>query len=71
LKQTKKNQNDFSLIRLKLMDNSVGSTLTTKMQKLCLNFDVTETNLFFVVAISDATEFTDQLIISQPDLEML
>mmetsp|Transcript_3004 Transcript_3004/g.4645 ORF Transcript_3004/g.4645 Transcript_3004/m.4645 type:complete len:1347 (+) Transcript_3004:98-4138(+) len=44
------------------MDNSVGSTLTTKMQKLCLNFDVTETNLFFVVAISDATEFTDQLI---------
>lgn len=53
------------------MDNSVGSTLTTKMQKLCLNFDVTETNLFFVVAISDATEFTDQLIISQPDLEML
>jgi len=45
--------------------------LTTETQKLSLNFDVTEANLFFVVAISDATEFTDQLIISQLDFETL
>jgi len=44
--------------------------LTTETQKPSLNFDVTEANLFFVVAISDA-EFTDQLIISQPEFEML
>jgi len=45
--------------------------LTTETQKLSLNFDVTEADLFFLVAISDATEFTDQLIIPQPDFETL